>query len=221
MPPLDKLSWGADDKYAEAILDGEVPAELRTDNTYTQEILQYIAKQKQLPEIELYISPEEVARGFRQWKETTSTSPSGCHLGLRRIPAITTDDKELEKIRQQILHVQMHIINIPIYNGFSPTRWQTVINAMLEKIQGKPLLHKLRVIHILEADYNLILKVIFGKRLMRNCKQHGTLGNFQDGFQKGRSTTRTLLHNEILADYNKRMRIDNFIGMTDISGCFD
>jgi hypothetical protein len=92
---------------------------------------------------------------------------------------------------------------------------------MLEKIQGKPLLHKLRVIHILEADYNLTLKVIFGKRLMRNCERHGTLGNRQDGFRKGRSTTRTLLHNEILSDYNKRLRIDNFIGMTDISGCFD
>jgi hypothetical protein len=30
-----------------------------------------------------------------------------------------------------------------------------------------------------------------------------------------------LLINEIINDYNKRLRIDNFIGMTDISGCFD
>jgi hypothetical protein len=47
--------------------------------------------------------------------------------------------------------------------GFSPTRWQTVVNAMLEKNPGTPLLHKLRVIHILEADYNLSLKMIFGR----------------------------------------------------------
>jgi hypothetical protein len=63
--------------------------------------------------------------------------------------------------------------------------------------------------------------VIFGKRLMKNCKKYGTLGDYQDGFRKGRSTTRTLLHNEILNNYNKRLRIDNYIGMTDISGCFD
>jgi hypothetical protein len=44
-----------------------------------------------------------------------------------------------------------------------------VINAMLEKIAGKPLLHKLWVIHILEANYNLALKEIFGRRLMKNC----------------------------------------------------
>jgi hypothetical protein len=127
----------------------------------------------------------------------------------------------LEEARQDILKAQADIINIPIQNGFSPTRWRTVVNAMLEKITGKPLLHKLRVIHILEADYNLALKEIFGRRLLRNCEKHGVLGDMQDGFRKGRSTIRTLLHNELINDYNRRLRINNFIGMTDISGCFD
>jgi hypothetical protein len=68
----------------------------------------------------------------------------------------------LEEARHDILQAQADIINIPIQNGFSPTRWRTVVNAMLEKITGKLLLHKLRVIHILEADYNLALKEIFG-----------------------------------------------------------
>jgi ribonuclease HI/enamine deaminase RidA (YjgF/YER057c/UK114 family) len=113
------------------------------------------------------------------------------------------------------------VINLPIGIGFSQTRWQVVINAMLEKIPGKPMLHKLRVIHILEADYNLALKEIFGRRLMQNCERYGALGNRQDGFRKGRSTMRTILQNELLSDYNKRLRVNNFIGLTDISGCFD
>jgi hypothetical protein len=92
---------------------------------------------------------------------------------------------------------------------------------MLEKITGKPMLHKLRVIHILEADYNLALKQIFGRRLLKNCELHDTLGDLQDGFRKGRSTIRTLLLNEITNDYNKRLRINNYVGTTDISGCFD
>jgi uncharacterized protein YjbK len=96
-----------------------------------------------------------------------------------------------------------------------------VVNAMLEKLPGKPLLHKLRVIHILEADYNLALKQIFGRRLLQNCEAYGSLGDLQDGFRKGRSTIKTLLHNEIINNYNKRLRINNFVGMTDISGCFD
>jgi hypothetical protein len=55
---------------------------------------------------------------------------------------------------------------------------------------------------------------------MWNCEKYGKLGDIQDGFRKGRSTIRTLLHNELINDYNKRLRNNNFIGMTDISGCF-
>jgi hypothetical protein len=221
VPPLNKIDWGVNNQYAETLIQGEIHEALLSENKFATSVLKFIAEQKQLLEIDLYISPEEIAKGFRSWKETTSTSPSACHLGLRQIPAIPTDDKELEKVRIQILQVQTNIINIPLQTGFSPVRWQTIINAMLEKIQGRPLLHKLCVIHILEADYNLVLKTIFGRRLMKNCEKHGTLGNIQDGFRKGRSTTRTLLHNEIINDYNKWLRIDNYIGMTDISGCFE
>jgi hypothetical protein len=57
----------------------------------------------------------------------------------------------------------------------------------------------------LEADYNLTLKAIFGRRLMKNCEMHGALGDLQDGFRKGRSTTRTLLHNEIINDYKANL----------------
>jgi hypothetical protein len=174
-----------------------------------------------LPEIDTYISSEDVASGFRRWRESTSTSPSGCHLGLRRIPTSPCGNEEMDKLRKNILELQTLIINFPLQIGFSPARWQTIVNAMLEKIPRTPMLHKLRVIHILEADYNLTLKAIFGRRLMKNCEKYGSLGDLQDGFRKGRSTTRTLLHNKLVNDYNKRLRIDNYVGMTDISGCFD
>jgi hypothetical protein len=120
-----------------------------------------------------------------------------------------------------LLTAQANIINIPIQKGFSPKRWQKIVNAMLEKIPGRPYLHKLRVIHILEADYNLALKEIFGQRLLQNCEKHDKLGDIQDSFRKNRSTIRTLLHNELFCDYNKQLQINNFIGFTDISGCFD
>jgi hypothetical protein len=75
------------------------------------------------------------------------------------------------------------------------------------------------VIDILEADYNLALKEIFGRRLLH--EKFGTLGDTEDGFRKNRSTIRTLIHNKIINDYNKRRRIDNFVGLTNISECFD
>jgi hypothetical protein len=218
---LNQLDWAATSEPAEELINGSVPTCLHHKNQYVNKLIQIIAKEPALQEINTYMLPEDVARGFRKWREQTSTSPSGCHLGLRRIPCIPTNNKEIEQQRTNILGVQTAVINIPLAHGFAPKQWKTVVTAMLEKVPGTPLLHKLRVIHILEADYNLTLKAIFGRRLMQNCERHGTLGDIQDGFRKGRSTTRTLLHNEIINDYNKRRWIDSFLGMTDISGCFD
>lgn len=180
-----------------------------------------MAEREDLPSIDTHITKEQLSQCFRRWCKSTSTSPSGCHLGLRCITAIQCDELVLEDIRNDILQVQTDIINIPIQNGFSPRRWRTVINAMLKKITGKPMLHKLRVIHILEADYNPALKQIFGRRLLQNCELHGALGDLQDGSHKGRSMIRTLLLNEITNDYNKHLRINNYVGTTDISGCFN
>jgi hypothetical protein len=201
---------------ARDIIQGVIPIEFLADNPNVNRVLRYMAERRNLQEINTYISKEQVGKGFRRWRESTSTSPSGCHLGLRRITSIICEEPALEEIRNDILQVQMDIINLPIQNGFSPKRWQKVVNAMLEKIPGKPMLHKLRVIHILEADYNLVLKQIFGCRLLKNCEEHSALGDLQDGFRKGRSTIRTLLLNEITNDYNKRLRVNNYVGTTDI-----
>jgi hypothetical protein len=180
--PLTKLNWQASSIKAIELINGTIPISILNENQYVHKILNYIANREQLPAIDTYITAKQVGKGFRKWRESTSTSPSGCHLGLRRITAIPLEDKETEKQREAILQLQTSIINLPTQNGFSPKRWQTVVNAMLEKIPGKPLLHKLRVIHILEADYNLVLKEIFGRRLMWNCETKGILGDLQDGF---------------------------------------
>jgi hypothetical protein len=183
-PPLQEINWQSNSKAAQEILSGAIPIHFMTDNKNVEKILQYMANRENLPQIDTHINKEQVGQGFRRWHENTSTSPSGCHLGLRRISSIASEDAVIEEIRNDILQVQTDIINLPLANGFSPNRWKTVVNAMLEKITGKPMLHKLRVIHILEADYNLALKQIFGKRLLKNCENHGMLGDLQDGFRK-------------------------------------
>jgi hypothetical protein len=134
--PLSYINWQANSTEAKDILKGAIPLSFLNGNPYVEQILRYMAERKNLPEIDTYITPDHVSKGFRKWRESTSTSPSGCHLGLRRISSYTYEDPEVEEARRQILQVQTDVINIPIQNGFSPTRWQTVVNAMLEKYQG-------------------------------------------------------------------------------------
>lgn len=50
--------------------------------------------------------------------------------------------------------------------GISLHQWQEVVTAMLEKDTGLPKLHRLCVVHLLEADLNLLVKIIIAHRFV-------------------------------------------------------
>jgi hypothetical protein len=80
--PLHRLKWQANSTEAREIIKGVIPLDFITDNPNVNRILRYMADRANLPEIDTHITKEQVAQGFRRWRESTSTSPSGCHLGL-------------------------------------------------------------------------------------------------------------------------------------------
>jgi len=51
------------------------------------------------------------------------------------------------------------MLNYTIRFGYQLQRWRKLVNVMLEKDVCRPRIHRLRVIHIYEADYNLLLAV--------------------------------------------------------------
>jgi hypothetical protein len=77
MEPLNKLDWNACSPESQTLLQGQIPPEITSSNRFVMEILRSIAEKTQLPEIDTYLSPDDVAWGFRCWKEATSTSPCG------------------------------------------------------------------------------------------------------------------------------------------------
>ena len=60
-------------------------------------------------------------------------------------------------------HILARAITLPFQHGFSPTRRLTAIQFMLEKEPGNPLITKLRVIQLLEADMNFAFHLLWGK----------------------------------------------------------
>jgi hypothetical protein len=103
-------------------------------------------------------------------KESTSTSPSGWHL--RHYKAIVNDpdlkkqDPKHSHLRERKTHfvsALVKLLNIPIKYGFAPKRWCTSVTVMIEKDPGNPRIERLRVIHLFKADYNLSLKLLWGK----------------------------------------------------------
>jgi len=94
---------------------------------------------------------------------------------------------------------------------------------MLEKIVCKPCLHKLRVIHLIEADCNLSLtvKALLGSRLMWHCEENKAFHDVQGGSRPGRSTANVTPTQELGNDADERTRTNHASNANDAKACCD
>jgi hypothetical protein len=92
---------------------------------------------------------------------------------------------------------------------------------MIEKIPGKPLLNKLRVIHLFEADFNLCLRILWGPRLMRQAESQKALGDQQFGPLKGKSYEEVVLHKVLTYELTRLTRTDGGMFDNDAKACYD
>jgi hypothetical protein len=174
-----------------------------------------------------------MVRGLAKWRESTTTSPSGKHLGIYK--ALVTDHLHVQQQQQKqkqaqpkptsishiALQIQHLIINLAIKHTHTLSRWKTVHNFFIEKIPGQPLLDKLRVIHIYEADWNLILKYFLASQLTRTACHEKTVTVEQAGGRLGRCSsdmaTKTILTHEIC----RLQKLQGAVIYNDAKACFD
>ena len=92
---------------------------------------------------------------------------------------------------------------------------------MLEKDIGSPKLHRLRVIHLLEADLNLLVKIVITRRFVWHGEQHGTFGEGQAGGRPGRLANDVVLQKELTYDIAHCTLISLAMMENDATACFD
>jgi hypothetical protein len=161
-PLAELITWQADTDTAELILQGAYT------NDELDDITQLLLKHCQSVSTPDAIKPEltltEFTAKLKIWRESTSTSPSGRHLGhykaVCRPIAYACDpytQDSMEDSRQALLQAHLDVINYGLLHGYSLQRWQQVVNVMILKEPANHRIHRLRVLHLFEADYNLIL----------------------------------------------------------------
>ncbi len=103
---------------------------------------------------------------IKNWKESTSTSPSG--INLSHYHALWRPFDEPEKLPIGIKHAKTQaflitarvtLINYAMRTGYVYDHWKDVVNVMLLKEPKNHKIHRLQVIHLYEADCNLVLGV--------------------------------------------------------------
>ena len=221
--PFDNIPFDGSGPIAESILDGTyLYAQTGSHGKYIQLLLD--ALQRRLPDLSVELSNDDISKGLRVWKEITSTSPSNRHLGHYKA-LLSPDGREQNEttkyIAEDIMEVHSKMTALCAKLGISLHRWQDVVTAMLEKDTGSPKLHRLRVIHLLEADLNLLIKIIIARRFVWHGEQHGTFGEAQAGGRPGRSANDVVLQKELTYDIAHRTLISLAMMENDATACFD
>jgi hypothetical protein len=172
------INDSADNANCEDILNG-IPVNIQIEEFPEQvkDFIKAMARPTSIQEdgevISCKITRDTVKEGFQERQERTSTSPSGQHLGHYKT-WIQDDD---------LLDLLTMLIQIPIQFGFAPEQWCQSLNVMLEKDPENSMrIHRLRVIHLYEADFNwVVLKQFWAKRMLRYGEEHEALGEEQHG----------------------------------------
>ena len=195
------------------LYSGELDLETVTDETiraYLQAMIETATKKHNIPMVQGCISKEEFQGGFKNVDERTTSSPSGLHYTLWKAVASQDDLAGWMSI----------MMSLPFMYGFVNERWTTMVDAMIEKKKGNRKIHMLRLIGLLEADFNTALKIIFSRKLMSNAEKIG-LHDEQWGCRRNRTCHDPALRKMMTFEYGRYLNATIALFINDQTACFD
>ena len=157
------------------------------------------------------------------WKKMTeSTASGGAHFGHYKTAAVAASlPKKHPDYLPELADIYSIMHSLPLKHGFSPKRWQHCVDAVLEKIPGRPIIEKLRIIMLFEADFNFMLKVVWGRRLIRHAESNQALGNENHGSRQGRQSQDASLQKALLYAFARLSRTNLVTVDNDAKSCYD
>ena len=228
--PLEHhVNWTADTPTCEEILNGYHQIDTINSIPQCQALLDSCKAATDLDLLPFEITAKEFEGKIRSWSENTTTSPSGRHLG--RYKALYTklpqNDDEIEEGDISLTDKQTFIINniVAIINyclrtGHVLERWKTIINTMIFKETGNYQIHRLRVIHIYEADFNLLLAVKW-RQLLQTADLLGLINEGLFGGRPGCEAQSLTFLEELKYDISFMTRRTLFNFDNDTTSCYD
>jgi hypothetical protein len=174
-----------------------------------------------------FLTMKEFTGKFRVWRESTSISPSGRHLGHYKalVACIdrSVDDgkrKQYKTYQEEISGCYIGLINYATKHRYSLKRWETVVYMMIYKEQGNVKIHRLRVIHLYEADLSLLWGVKWREGMHKALKTK-SLHQGQYGGLPGRDCTSLTYLEELRFDYSNITRYPVVNFDNDATSCYD
>ena len=232
-PLVDSINWPANSETSERILAGEYTSTI-SDVPQCAALLDACRAVSELDLLPDTISFLDFKGKINSWKENTSTSPSGRHLGRYKAlfaqgsftcdpdgdPDTNDRYKKLSDAQRDIADVIIAIINHCITTGYVLDRWKTIINTMIFKEVGNYQIHRLRVIHIYEADFNLLLAIKW-RQLLQSADQRQLINQGLYGGRPGCEAQSLTFLEELKYDVSHVTRRTLFNFDNDATSCYD
>ena len=160
--------------------------------------------------MESLISLDEYKQLYGKTSEMTASSPSKTHMG-HYIASCERDS---------IAMVHLVMMNIPFQYGFPLDRWLHSLQCMLLK-KDRPYITKMRIIELIEADFNASMKILLSRRLMRHADKSGVNNAQTHGGRQGRSTYDAMIISQLTTDITRLNKSNLLVIFNDAGDCYD
>jgi hypothetical protein len=121
------------------------------------------------------------------------------------------------------IQVEVHaaMMTVPLDAGFCPEIRKKAVDDMLEKVPGIPSSDKLRIIQLLEAYLNQVLRIAFARNITRIASEHeGIISEHQYG--RAHKTWMTPVLNKLLTiQLLIQKKVEWKVFDNDAKGCYD
>ena len=118
------------------------------------------------------------------------------------------------------MHFQAVLSSLIFHRGIVLDQWAVGLLVMLEKIFGCRLVTKLRLMLLMEADFNAANKIIFGNRMLANVRKYDLMpGEIYS--EQGRTTDDGTLAKVFVVDIVRQFKITTGVASVDADNCFD
>ena len=212
--PLSTREWRTklmDEITQENILNGEmstygdIPEECK-------QIFEYMQTSSQIRNKVTHKTTYEEFRAFvKTAKEKSSCSPSGRNYSHYK--TLVDDEKIL-----RALHT---IFEIALDNDIVLNRWAKTVTTLIPKDQGPILVHRLRAIHVVEAELQFFSKIVYAKKMVNFAEKNTLITDEQYGGRKGRRAQSIVLNKLLYYSISLQKRENAAFMDDDAKACYD
>ncbi len=115
--------------------------------------------------VSITITPNQWKRYWKAVNEETSSLESGLHFGHYKAG----------RKSDIIAHYHAAQVTVTLAHAIQLERWSRGLSVMLEKTLGVTVVSKLRAFLLMEADFNVTNKIIYGDRMMKHIRKQNQM----------------------------------------------